>query len=84
MEKILHFLLLTVKAIMVLLAIVIEFPIKLIASVSFIILLVIAAIFAPIFRNVTCPHWWEVYGKYAVKWKHNWHIVTWVFKNYDF
>ena len=84
MEKILEFLFLLVKTIMVLLAIVIEFPIKLIASVTFIILFVIAAIFAPIFKDVTCPYWWEVYGNYAIKWKHNWHIVGWVLKNYNY
>ena len=84
MEKILEFLFLSVKAIMVLLAIVIEFPIKLIATVTFIMLFVSAAIFAPLFRRFTCPKWWDIYGNYAIKWKHNWRLVTWVFKNYDY
>lgn len=84
MEKILSFLFLTVKTVMVLLAIIIEFPIKLVALVTFIMLFTVAAIFAPIFRHVSCPKWWEAYGNYAVKWKHNWNIVTWVFRNYDF
>lgn len=84
MEKILEFLFVLIKTILVLLAIIIEFPIKLAASVLFITLFIIMAFFAPIFRHVTCPKWWDAYGKYAVKWKHNWHLVTWVLKNYDY
>lgn len=82
MENIFNFLFWLVKTIMVLSAIVIEFPIKLIALVTFIILFVIAAFFAPLFRHVTCPKWWEAYGNYAIKWKHNWRLVTWVMRNY--
>ena len=84
MEKILEFLFLTVKTIMILLAIAIEFPIKLMASIIFLSLFTIAAIFAPIFRHTSCPKWWDVFGNYAIKWKNNWHLVTWVFKNYDY
>ena len=84
MEKILDFLFLTVRIIMVLLAIAIEFPIKLTASISFIVLFLIAAIFAPILRHAPCPKWWDVYGNYAIKWKNNWRLVTWACKNYDY
>lgn len=84
MEKILEFLFLVIKTVVVLLAIVIEFPIKLIAAISFVTLFVIMAFFAPIFRHVTCPKWWEAYGDYAVKWKNNWRLVTWVLNNYDY
>ena len=84
MEKILEILFGLIKVVVVLLAIVIEFPIKLIATISFVTLFVIMAFFAPIFRRVTCPKWWDAYGNYAIKWKNNWRIVTWVLKNYDY
>jgi len=84
MEKILEFLFVFIRAIVVLVAIAIEFPIKLIASVLFVVLFIIMAFFVPIFRHITCPKWWEAYGNYAIKWKHNWRIVGWVCKNYDY
>ena len=84
MEKILEFLFVLIKTVIVLLAIVIEFPIKLLATILFVTLFVIMAFFAPIFRRVTCPKWWDAYGNYAIKWKHNWRLVTWVLKNYDY
>lgn len=84
MEKILEFLFVLIKTILVLLAIIIEFPIKLIAAALFIALFIIMVFFEPIFRRITCPKWWEAYSDYAVKWKHNWHLVTWVLKNYNY
>jgi hypothetical protein len=84
MKTLLEILFTFIKMIVVVIAIVIELPIKLIAAISFIVLFIIMAFFAPIFRHITCPKWWDAYGDYAIKWKNNWHIVTWVFKNYDY
>lgn len=84
MEKILEVLFILIKTILILLAIIIEFPIKFIASILFVVLFIIMAFFAPIFRHVTCPKWWEAYSNYAIKWKHNWRIVNWVIKKYEF
>lgn len=84
MQTFLEILFIFIKMIVVVIAIVIEFPIKLIATISFVTLFILMSFFAPVFRNVTCPKWWEAYGNYAIKWKHNWHIVSWVIKNYEF
>lgn len=84
MEKILKFLFILIKTILVLLAIIIEFPIKLTASILLIALFIVMTLFMPIFKQVTCPNWWEIYSNYAIKWKHNWRIVGWVLKNYNY
>ena len=84
MEKILEFLFVLIKTILVLLAVVIEFPIKLFATVLFIVLFIFMAFFAPIFRSISCPKWWEAFSNYAIKWKNNWCLVTWVLKNYEY
>jgi hypothetical protein len=84
MKTLLEILFTFIKMIVVVIAIVIELPIKLIAAISFVTLFIIMAFFAPIFKHITCPKWWDAYGDYATKWKHNWRIVGWVFKNYDY
>jgi hypothetical protein len=84
MKTVLEFLFVVIKAIVVFAAIIVEFPIKLMATILFVILFIIMAFLAPIFSRITCPKWWEAYGDYAIKWKHNWRLVTWVLKNYDY
>lgn len=73
-----------IKMIVVSIAVIIELPIKLTATISFVTLFIIMSFFAPIFRSITCPKWWEAYSNYAIKWKHNWRIVKWTLDNYDY
>ena len=83
MKTLLEILFTFIKMIVVVLAIVIELPIKVVAIALFLAIFIVSAFFAPLFSKIRSPKWWDMLCEYCMH-PFNFVIYKWVNYHYDY